>query len=222
MAKMRHAVIRVRTSEPDYSALPEQEFDWTYTEYGNVKELLPYDMPEPLGNYVTLTHFFDANLYHDILTGRSVTGVLHILNQTPMDWHAKKQMTVETATYGSEFVAARTCIEQAMDLRTTLRYLGVPIRQKSIIFGDNKSMIDSATIPHSRLHKRHTALSWHRVREAIAAGIAAIYHIPGVCNPADILSKHWGYAQVWNVLKPILFWKGETMDIADPEPTKQE
>jgi hypothetical protein len=145
-----------------YSGLSTQEYDWTYTPYGNVKETLPHDMPTPLGKYVTLTHFFDANLYHDILTGRSVTGILHLLNKTPMDWqHAKKQATVETATYGSEFVAGRTCVEQAIDLRNTLRYLGVPIRQRSIIFGDNQSMISSSTIPHSRLHKRHTALSWH-------------------------------------------------------------
>jgi Reverse transcriptase (RNA-dependent DNA polymerase) len=216
LCRMRHAVIRIRTQEPDYSDLPSQEYDWTYTPYGNVKEQVPHDMPEPLGNYVTLTHFFDANLYHDLLTGRSVTGILHLLNQTPIDWFAKKQNTVETATYGSEFVAARTCIEQVMDLRTTLRYLGVPIRDKSYIFGDNKSMIDSATIPHSKLHKRHTALSWHRVREAMAAGIAVIYHVHSESNPADILSKHWGYSQVWDMLKPLLFWKGDTMDIVDP------
>jgi hypothetical protein len=34
-------------------------------------------------------------------------------------------------------------------------------------------------------------------------------------NPADILSKHWGYSQVWDLLKPILFWKGDTMEIID-------
>ena len=124
---MRHSTIRVRTDEPDYSGLPEQDHDWMYTAYGNVKEQIPHDMPEPLGNYVTLTHYFDANLYHDMLTGRSVTGILHFLNQTPIDWYAKKQSTIETATYGSEFVAGRTCIEQVMDLRTTLRYLGIPI-----------------------------------------------------------------------------------------------
>ncbi len=85
----------------------------------------------PLGKSVTLTHYVDANLYHDMLTGRSVTGILHMLNQTPIDSYSKFQGTVETATYGSEFVAARTCVEQVMDLRHTLRYLGVPLRGKS-------------------------------------------------------------------------------------------
>ena len=35
--------------------------------------------------------------------------------------------TVETATYGSEFVAAKTATEQIMDIRQTLRYLGDPL-----------------------------------------------------------------------------------------------
>jgi hypothetical protein len=66
--------------------------------------------------YVTLSHYFDANLYHDMVTGRSVTAILHFLNQTPMDWYSKKQATVKTATFGSEFIAARTTINQIVDL----------------------------------------------------------------------------------------------------------
>eukprot|EP00956_Cyclotella_meneghiniana_P040678 scaffold202305_cov20-Cyclotella_meneghiniana.AAC.1 len=60
-----------------------------------------------------------------------MTGILHLLNKTPVEWFSKKQATVEVATYSSEMVAARTCVEQIIDLRNTLRYLGVPIRDKS-------------------------------------------------------------------------------------------
>jgi hypothetical protein len=80
-----------------------------------------------------------------------VTGVLHLVNKTPADWFAKKQATVETATHGSEFVAARAATEQIIDLRTALHHLGVPAREKSHMFGDNKSVIDSATTPHAKL-----------------------------------------------------------------------
>jgi hypothetical protein len=215
LAKMRNSAICVRTEEPDFSSIPDQEFDWTRTVYGNVKEQVPEDIPTPLGRFVTLSHYVDANLFHDMMTGRSVTGILHFLNKTPIDWYSKKQATVETATYGSEFVAARTCTEQVIDLRNTLRYLGVPIREKSYMFGDNKSVVDSSTLPHSKLNKRHTALSFHRVREAIAAGIIGFYFIPGEANPADILTKHWGYQQIWKVLKPLLFWLGDTADLVE-------
>lgn len=34
------------------------------------------------------------------------------LHQQDTNWHTKKQATAETTTYSSEFVAARTCIEQ--------------------------------------------------------------------------------------------------------------
>jgi hypothetical protein len=54
---------------------------------------------------------------HDIASGRSVTGILHLVNKTPIEWYSKKQATVETATYGSEFVAARVCVEQIIDLQ---------------------------------------------------------------------------------------------------------
>ena len=84
---------------------------------------------------------------HDVLSGKAVTGCVHFANKTPIMWYSKKQATSETATYGSEFIAGRTCIEQIVDLRNTLRYLGVPINETCYVFGDNQSMIHSATFP---------------------------------------------------------------------------
>jgi hypothetical protein len=128
LSKMKDGVIRIRTGDPDYSALPDQEFDCERSVYGNVSEMLPSDTPKPLGIYITLTYYYDANLFHDIVTGRSIPGILHLINKMPLDWYSKKQATVETATYGSEFVVAQhTCVDQIVDLCTTLHYLGVPL-----------------------------------------------------------------------------------------------
>ena len=128
---MKHATLRFRTHEPDYSDLPDKVHDWSSV-YGEIQELLPDDAPSPLGKQVTLTHYVDANLFHDALSGRSVTGILHMMNATPIDWYSKKQATVETATYGSEFVAARLCVEQIIDLRNILRYLRAPNLQEKL------------------------------------------------------------------------------------------
>ena len=92
---------------------------------------MPHDSPKPLGKMVTTVTNMDANLYHDMLTGRSVTGVLHLCNGTLVDWYSRRQATVETATFGSEFTAARIAVDQIIDFRTTLRYLGVPVNNKS-------------------------------------------------------------------------------------------
>ena len=101
---------------PDYSELPEQDHDWMYTVYGKVKELLPTDIPKPLGKAIVTTTYKDANLLHDMQTGRAVTGLLHLVNGTPIEWYSKRQATVETATYGSEFVAAHIATDQIIDI----------------------------------------------------------------------------------------------------------
>jgi hypothetical protein len=208
LSKMRNALIRVRTDLPDFSDLPDNTHDWAKSIYGGAREIIPDDIPEPLGKPVSCTSYVDANLYHDLVTGRSVSGVLHFFNRTPIDWYSKKQDTVETATYGSEFVAARTATEQIIANRQSLRYLGVAVLGPSLLFGDNRSVVDSGTIPQSRLNKRHMALSYHKVRETIAAGIMRFLWIPSADNPADILSKHWGYQQVGSLLQSLLFRPG--------------
>ena len=89
LARMKSAVIRLQTHLPDCSDIPEQQQDW-YSTYGNVREMIPNDAPMPLGKAVRLMHYVDANPLHDALTGRSMMGILHFVNGTPIGWHAKK------------------------------------------------------------------------------------------------------------------------------------
>ena len=199
--------------EPDYSDVPEKQHDWAYTCYQGSKEENPTDAPTPRGKRVRFTSNVDANLYHDLISGQSVTGILHLANQTLIDTFSKLQSAVETATFGSEYVAARTCTEQIIDLRNTFRYLGVPVEHATMMFGNNESVVNTASVPHSRLHKRHNALSYHKTREAIAAGITRFTHTDGKRNPADVVSKHWDYPSVRDTLRPILFWGGDTGEI---------
>ncbi len=215
LLKFKSGAIRIRTEEPDYSDLHRKEYDWERTSYSGARELKPDNAPAPKGKYVTTTTYKDANLYHDFTSGKAVTGVLHFVNQTPIDWWTKKQSTVECAVHSSKFSAARTDIQQISGLRQTLRYLGVPIRDTSCLFGDNESVVTSGTVPHSQLKKRHTALAFHYTREAIAAKMVSFEHLPGKMNPADILSKHWGHSDVYAMLKPLLFYSGDTMDLIE-------
>ena len=180
--KTKHYSTRFRTMEPDYSYLPNKKHDWSYTVYGNVQEIIPNNSPKPLGKSFTTTTTLDANLLHCLATGASLTACLHFCNQTSSDWYSKKQATEETATYGSEFVAAKTDTEQIMDLRYTLRYLGVPIKSKSYMFGDNRSVLTSATLPHSTLSKRHNILAFNRK-------ISMIFPLVSCCSCVNIPSS---------------------------------
>ena len=219
LVKFQQGCIRVRTELPDFSDLPDKEYDWARSVYGRVREQKAPGAPVPKGKVVMTTTYKDANLYHDLATGRAVTGVLHFMNQTPIDWFTKKQASVETATYGSEFAAARTAIQQIAAMRLTLQYLGVPIQQSAYLFGDNEAVVTSGTVPHSRLNKRHTALAYHYTREAVASKMVIFHHIPGVINPSDILSKHWGHSQIYPMLRPIMYYHGDTINLLDNELT---
>ena len=84
-----------------------------------------------------------------------------------------------------------------IDLRFTLMYLGVPVRPKSYMLGDNKSVVNSSSIPTSTLSKKSTLVSCHRVRETIAAGYFQFNWKEAKSTPSDILSKHWEIASIW-------------------------
>ena len=49
--------------------------------YGEVKKLLPDDASTNMGNYITIRHYVDANLFHDQLTGFYVIDILHLVNK---------------------------------------------------------------------------------------------------------------------------------------------
>ena len=154
----------------------------------------------------------DANLNHCLATRKSLTGCLNFVNKTPVDWYSKKQATVKATTYGSEFVAAKTATEQIMNIRQTLRYLGAPITTKSFLFGDNRSVVTSATLPHSTLTKRHNILAFNRVRKAIS-----FYWIQSAYNLSDMLSKHWDHPTVYPMILKLLITRGNiTLIPKDP------
>ena len=90
--------------------------------------------------------------------------------------------------------------------------LGVSVECPSVMLGDNLAVINSASIPEDTLKKRHNALSYHRVREAIAAKVLKFHHISGKKNPADILTKFLPNSIWWPLMKPILHWPEKDKD----------
>ncbi len=62
LSKFRHSAIHIRTDEPDLSDVNFFDYDWTYSPYAGAREILPDDIPPPLGKHVTMTTYVDANL----------------------------------------------------------------------------------------------------------------------------------------------------------------
>jgi hypothetical protein len=89
--------------------------------------------------------------------------------------------------------------------------MGIPIDGPAWAFGDNMSVIISSTIPPSTLNKRHNALSYHRVRECVAAKIIYMLQVEGANNPSNTFTKSLSRVKFWPLVQPLLFWKGETI-----------
>ena len=80
---------------------------------------------------------------------------------------------------------------------------------KAYMLGDNKSVVMSSTLPQSILNKRHNMLSYHRVREAIAANILEFHRCSSSQNRSGILSKHWDYTKVKDTERELSGYQGD-------------
>jgi hypothetical protein len=67
------------------------------------------DAPKSLAKAMQMGHYKDANLQHDLSTGQTVAGILHLLNQTPADWYSKQQITVEHSRIWIRFYCSKDC-----------------------------------------------------------------------------------------------------------------
>jgi hypothetical protein len=129
----------IDTSYPDHSVYPVEDHSNWMEFYPDAGEEIPKDLPPEKGPRVRMTVYVDADHAHDLVTRRSITGILFILNNTPIRWIPKRQKTVETSTYGSEFVASRVATELILEVRYMLQSLGVALDGSALMLGDNMS-----------------------------------------------------------------------------------
>ena len=112
---------------------------------------------------------------------------------------------METSTYGAELVAARIAVEMIMEFRYKARMMGITVEGPSVLLVDNEAVVKNTTLPSSTLKKKHNAIAYHKVREAVAAGIIQVAHVRTNKNVADILTKPLSPQSYYDLLKLILF-----------------
>ena len=177
-------------TEPNIDKTLFEERDWTATEFGlSLTEDLPTNMPTPLGSGFTIRAFVDADHAGDTITRRSRTGFLVYLNMAPVFWQSKKQLSVETSSFGSEFIAMKQCTEYIRGLRYKLRMMGIPCEGPAYVYGDNQSVLYNTTIPDSTLKKKSQSIAYHFVREGCARNEWRTAYVNTHLNPADLLTK---------------------------------
>ena len=200
--------------DPNYPEIPEGVFfprDWDKF-YGEVKEALPPDMPEPLGQPVVTRLYVDASHANDKTNRRSRTGFFIFVNGALIQWCSKKQPTVETSVFGAEFVAMKHGIETIRGIRYKLRMMGIKLSGATYVFGDNMSVIHNTQRPESTLKKKSNSICYHAIRESVAMGECLTGHIRSQKNCADLASKLVPSGQLRTSLVGMLLW-----DICDED-----
>ena len=176
-------------TEPDLDLSQFPSEDWSATAYGECKEEIPSNIPEPRGIGFTMRAFEDSDHAGDTITRRSRTGFLIFLNSAPIYWFSKKQTSIETSSFGSEFVAMKQCCEYVRGLRYKLRMMGIPVDMPTYIFGDNQSVLANTSHPHSTLKKKSSSIAFHFVREGVAKKEWCTTYLNTHLNPSDLLTK---------------------------------
>jgi hypothetical protein len=141
---------------------------------------------------IRMTVYVDADHAHDLVTRRSITGILVMLNNTSIRWVSKRQKAVETSTYESQLVASSIATELIVEIYIMLRSLGADSEGPALMLGDNMSVVLNTSVPSntsSVLKKKHNAIAYHRVQEAIAAKVLRFKYLRSEENTSNILTK---------------------------------
>jgi hypothetical protein len=136
------------------------EYDWTDF-YGDIKEPIPHDCPKPRGNPVQTTCFVNSDHAGDLVTRCSRTGVVILVNRASIVWYTKKQGSIKTSSFRSEFSAMKTDIELVIGLRYKLRMMGIPLGGPSCVLADNMSVVNNTSHSESQLKKKSNLIAYH-------------------------------------------------------------
>ena len=155
--------------------------------------------------------FVDASHAANLVTRQSCTGVLIFVNRAPTVWYSKKQNSIETSSFGSEFAALKTGVELLEGLRYKLQMMGVPINGYCHTLVDNMSVVKNSSVPESTLKKKSNSIAYHYVRSRCAADILRIEWINTKDQLADILTKvHTG--EVRKRLANMIMWDDDELE----------
>ena len=133
--------------------------------------------------------YCDSDHAGDSVTRRSRTGFLVYVQNALIHWYSKKQTSVETSTFGSEFMAMKTATEYVRGLRYKLRMMGIPINGPCYVYGDNNSVLVNSSQPDSTLKKKSNSIAFHHVREGCARDEWRCTYVHTNDNHSDLQTK---------------------------------
>ena len=145
-----------------------------------------------LSNASRLIGYSDSSHNMDLDDGRSTTGHVFYLGESPITLCSQKQETVALSSCEGEFMAATEAAQQAIWLSEFLEEIHGSSSEKVVIRIDNQSGIALTRnhVFHGRSKYIHSR--YHFIRECVENGVIEVEHVPESQQKADILTKALG------------------------------
>ena len=115
-------------------------------------------------------------------------GILHY-GGAPFAWFAKTQRSVSLSSAEAEFFGAMLAAREGQFARELLVDLGRPPTGPTIIFTDSKSCVDLSIEAVAFKKTKHILRAAEYLRDLVLREVFTLKHIPGVDNPADVMTK---------------------------------
>ena len=120
---------------------------------------------------------------------KSVSGFIIECGNGPISWSSKQQVVVALSSCEAEYIACSHCARQILWLRSLFDELGFPQTHPSPLYCDNQGTVICTHDPQSHSRMKHIDIRAHFIRDAVNDRLIDVHHIPGVENPADLLTK---------------------------------
>lgn len=145
---------------------------------------------EPSG--LCIQAFSDASYADSKDDAKSTSGHIAFLNNSAINWQAKKQPVVAQSTMESELIAGNGSGRHIVHMRSALQEMGFGQKEASVLWCDNQATIKVANAAEYHGRAKHMNVRYFWIREAIEAGDFLIKYMPTKDQIADIFTKPLG------------------------------
>jgi hypothetical protein len=137
----------------------------------------------------SLAGYTDSDYATDSTNGKSVSGMVFMMNGGPICWKSKQQSTVALSTCEAELIAATSTAKEAMWLRKLLPELGVPMSEPVQCLGDNAGALQLIKHPVLSTKSKHIRQNAFYAREVSESNEVRFTYVNSAENLADIFTK---------------------------------
>jgi hypothetical protein len=145
-------------------------------------------MLAPTNNRFTVVSYADASFAVGEQK-QSISGILVMINGTPILWGSLKQTAVVDATCSAEYVASSICCKQILQAENMVQFLNFTCPKPYTLYTDSQACMHIANT-ESKLGKvRHVEIRYHLVRCLVIAGDIRLIYCITEDMIADIFTK---------------------------------